>query len=62
LFRYRNAEGGTARAKAFAPSTGALWTVVNERDEIGDDVPPDYVASAKEGGLCLALFTRRPAD
>jgi glucose/arabinose dehydrogenase len=33
------------------PTTGALWAVVNERDEIGDDVPPDYLTSVKEGGF-----------
>ena len=42
----RNANG-----MAFEPTTGALWTVVNERDEIGDDVPPDYLTSVKNGGF-----------
>jgi glucose/arabinose dehydrogenase len=42
----RNANG-----MAFEPSTGTLWTVVNERDEIGDDVPPDYLTSVKDGGF-----------
>ena len=42
----RNANG-----MAFEPMTGALWTVVNERDEIGDDVPPDYLTSVKDGGF-----------
>jgi glucose/arabinose dehydrogenase len=42
----RNANG-----MAFEPSTGALWTVVNERDEIGDDTPPDYLTSVKDGGF-----------
>ena len=42
----RNANG-----MAFEPSTGALWTVVNERDEIGDDLPPDYLTSVKDGGF-----------
>jgi len=42
----RNANG-----MAFEPTTGELWTVVNERDEIGDDVPPDYLTSVKEGGF-----------
>jgi glucose/arabinose dehydrogenase len=42
----RNANG-----MAFEPTTGALWTVVNERDEIGDDVPPDYLTSVKDGGF-----------
>src|SRR5262245_65937621 len=42
----RNANG-----MAFEPTTGQLWTVVNERDEIGDDVPPDYLTSVRDGGL-----------
>ena len=33
------------------PDTGVLWTVVNERDEIGGDLVPDYLASVKEGGF-----------
>ncbi len=33
------------------PSTGALWTVVNERDEIGSDLVPDYLTRVKEGGF-----------
>ena len=36
---------------AFEPHTGALWTVVNERDEIGDDLAPDYLTSVKDGGF-----------
>jgi glucose/arabinose dehydrogenase len=36
---------------AFEPTTGVLWTVVNERDEIGDDIPPDYLTSVKDGGF-----------
>ena len=35
----------------FEPSTGALWTAVNERDEIGDDLVPDYMTSVKAGGF-----------
>ena len=35
----------------FEPSTGAIWTVVNERDEIGPDVPPDYLTSVTDGGF-----------
>ncbi|WP_375465134.1 PQQ-dependent sugar dehydrogenase [uncultured Methylobacterium sp.] len=35
----------------FEPVTGALWTAVNERDEIGSDLVPDYVTSVKEGGF-----------
>ena len=33
------------------PGTGALWTVVNERDELGSDLVPDYLTSVKEGGF-----------
>ena len=33
------------------PSTGMLWTAVNERDEIGDDLVPDYITSVKPGGF-----------
>jgi len=36
---------------AFEPVTGALWTTVNERDEIGDDLPPDYMTAVKDGGF-----------
>ncbi len=36
---------------AFNPSTGKLWTAVNERDGLGDDLPPDYVTEVKEGGF-----------
>ena len=33
------------------PDSGALWTVVNERDEIGSDLVPDYMTSVKDGGF-----------
>ena len=33
------------------PKTGKLWTAVNERDEIGSDLVPDYITSVKEGGF-----------
>lgn len=33
------------------PSSGALWTAVNERDEIGSDLVPDYITSVKDGGF-----------
>jgi glucose/arabinose dehydrogenase len=35
----------------FEPATGRLWTVVNERDEIGDDLVPDYLTSIRDGGF-----------
>jgi glucose/arabinose dehydrogenase len=31
------------------PDTGVLWTVVNERDELGNDLVPDYLTSVKDG-------------
>ncbi|MEX6509269.1 sorbosone dehydrogenase family protein, partial [Jiella sp. M17.18] len=36
---------------AFEPVTGKLWTVVNERDGLGDETPPDYLTSVEEGGF-----------
>ena len=36
---------------AWNPQSGALWTVVNERDEIGSDLVPDYMTSVKEGSF-----------
>lgn len=36
---------------AWELTTGALWTVVNERDEIGSDLVPDYLTSVQEGGF-----------
>ena len=36
---------------AIEPTTGALWTVVNERDEIGNDLPPDYLTAVKKVGF-----------
>jgi glucose/arabinose dehydrogenase len=35
----------------WAPGSGALWTVVNERDEIGSDLVPDYLTSVKDGAF-----------
>jgi glucose/arabinose dehydrogenase len=36
---------------AWAPQTGALWTVVNERDELGSDLVPDYLTSVVDGAF-----------
>ena len=36
---------------AWEPSSGALWTVVNERDELGSDLVPDYMTSVRDGGF-----------
>jgi glucose/arabinose dehydrogenase len=36
---------------AFEPKSGALWAVVNERDEIGSDLVPDYLTSVKDGAF-----------
>ncbi|HSZ72520.1 MAG TPA: sorbosone dehydrogenase family protein [Cytophagaceae bacterium] len=35
----------------WAPGTNTLWTTVNERDELGDDLVPDYLTSVKDGGF-----------
>ncbi|MGJ7043143.1 glucose/arabinose dehydrogenase [Shinella sp. BE166] len=35
----------------FHPQTGMLWTVVNERDELGPNLVPDYLTSVKENGF-----------
>ncbi|QEW22731.1 putative membrane-bound dehydrogenase domain protein [Marinibacterium anthonyi] len=42
----RNAVG-----TAWEPETGMLWTVVNERDGLGDETPPDYLTSVVDGGF-----------
>lgn len=54
-------EGGSKRVFAWGirnpvglaihPATGDLWTSVNERDEIGDDLVPDYITRVQEGGF-----------
>lgn len=36
---------------AWQPQTGELWTVVNERDELGSDLVPDYLTSVRDGGF-----------
>ena len=36
---------------AAEPNTGEVWVAVNERDELGNDLPPDYLTSVKDGGF-----------
>ncbi len=36
---------------SWEPYSGALWTVVNERDELGSDLVPDYLTSVRDGGF-----------
>ena len=36
---------------AWEPSTGALWAAVNERDELGSDLVPDYITAVRDGGF-----------
>jgi glucose/arabinose dehydrogenase len=36
---------------AWQPQSGALWTAVNERDELGSDLVPDYMTTVKDGGF-----------
>ena len=42
----RNANG-----LAWQPQSGALWTVVNERDELGSDLVPDYMTAVRDGAF-----------
>jgi len=35
----------------WAPGTNTLWTAVNERDNLGDELVPDYLTSVKDGGF-----------
>jgi glucose/arabinose dehydrogenase len=36
---------------SWEPESGALWTAVNERDELGSDLVPDYMTSVRDGGF-----------
>ena len=36
---------------AFRPATNELWMSTNERDELGEDLPPDYISSVRPGGF-----------
>jgi glucose/arabinose dehydrogenase len=36
---------------AWEPQSGALWTAVNERDELGSDLVPDYMTAVRDGGF-----------
>jgi glucose/arabinose dehydrogenase len=36
---------------AWEPDSGALWTVANERDELGSDLVPDYLTSVRDGAF-----------
>jgi len=36
---------------AWQPETGALWVAVNERDELGSDLVPDYMTAVRDGGF-----------
>ncbi|HEY4979484.1 MAG TPA: sorbosone dehydrogenase family protein [Candidatus Acidoferrum sp.] len=36
---------------AVEPNTGEVWAAVNERDELGDNLPPDYLTSVKDGAF-----------
>jgi glucose/arabinose dehydrogenase len=51
--RGRTFAGGLRNAvgMAWEPNTGVLWTVVNERDGLGDETPPDYLTSVQDGGF-----------
>lgn len=51
--RYRVFASGLRNPNGLAwqPQSGALWTVVNERDELGSDLVPDYLTSVRDGGF-----------
>ncbi|WP_407352777.1 PQQ-dependent sugar dehydrogenase [Luteimonas sp. R10] len=68
-------EAASGKARVFAsglrnptaldwnPETGELWAVVNERDELGNDLVPDYLTSVREGGFYgwpYSYFGRHP--
>jgi glucose/arabinose dehydrogenase len=36
---------------AYFPGTNTLWTAVNERDQLGDDLVPDFITSVRDGGF-----------
>lgn len=36
---------------AVSPATGQVWASVNERDGLGDDLPPDYITAVQDGGF-----------
>jgi len=36
---------------AWYPGTDVLWAAVNERDQLGDDVPPEFITSVRDGGF-----------
>jgi glucose/arabinose dehydrogenase len=42
---------GLRNPNGMAWESGKLWTVVNERDELGSDLVPDYLTSVKDGGF-----------
>jgi glucose/arabinose dehydrogenase len=50
---YRIFAGGLRNpvGTAFNPASGQLWTAVNERDELGSDLVPDYITSVRDGGF-----------
>ena len=49
--RTREFASGIRNGMAWEPRTGALWTVVNERDELGSDLVPDYLTSVTDGAF-----------
>lgn len=51
--KHREFAGGLRNpvGMAWEPTNGSLWTVVNERDGLGDETPPDYLTSVKDGGF-----------
>ena len=49
-----------AAAYAFVGGAAVLWTVANERDELGDNLVPDYMTSVKDGAFYGWPYNKRP--
>ena len=60
----RTFAGGLRNAVGLAwePGTGVLWTVVNERDGLGDETPPDYLTSVQRWGFLRVAVLLLGAD
>jgi glucose/arabinose dehydrogenase len=47
---------------SWQPQSGALWVTVNERDELGNDLVPDYMTSVKDGGWPYSYYGQHVDD
>src|SRR3546814_13678583 len=51
IYPYRHTLSLHDALPIFQPGSGQLWAVVNERDELGPNLVPDYLTSVREGGF-----------